>query len=207
VRELQAGLWHWQAAHPEWSESSEGWGPEVSSYAIDDGEQLLLIDPLSLPGQIAELATERETAIVLTNPWHERDAKDLVERLGAPVFVPQPDDFNDDVAWLRPDLERLEREGRVYRAGDRLAIGAEAFAGRLRNDLVLWIDSRRALVVGDTLVDLGRGLELPADWLPKSVTREQAVEALRPLLELPVELILPTHGAPTDRAALERALS
>ena len=30
---------------------------------------------------------------------------------------------------------------------------------------------------------------------------------LRPLLELPVELVLPTHGAPTDRAALERALS
>jgi hypothetical protein len=27
------------------------------------------------------------------------------------------------------------------------------------------------------------------------------------LLELPVELVLPTHGAPTDRAALERALS
>jgi len=39
------------------------------------------------------------------------------------------------------------------------------------------------------------------------VTREQALEALRPLLELPVELVLPTHGAPTDRAALERTLS
>jgi hypothetical protein len=39
------------------------------------------------------------------------------------------------------------------------------------------------------------------------VTREQALEVLRPLLELPVELVLPTHGAPTDRAALERALA
>jgi hypothetical protein len=29
---------------------------------------------------------------------------------------------------------------------------------------------------------------------------------LSPLLELPVEHVLPTHGAPTDRAALERAL-
>jgi glyoxylase-like metal-dependent hydrolase (beta-lactamase superfamily II) len=53
----------------------------------------------------------------------------------------------------------------------------------------------------------GSGLELPADWLPRGVTREQAAEALRPLLELPVELVLPTHGPPTDRAALERALS
>ncbi len=75
------------------------------------------------------------------------------------------------------------------------------------NDLVLWIESRQALVVGETLVDFGRGLELPADWLPKGVTRKQAVEALRPLLDLPVELVLPTHGPPTDRAALERAIS
>jgi glyoxylase-like metal-dependent hydrolase (beta-lactamase superfamily II) len=90
---------------------------------------------------------------------------------------------------------------------DRLPVGVEVFGGRLRNDLVLWVESRRALVVGDTLVDLGRFLELSADWLPKSVTREQAVDALRPLLELPAELVLPTHGAPTDRAALERALA
>ena len=36
---------------------------------------------------------------------------------------------------------------------------------------------------------------------------ELILEALRPLLALPFELVLPTHGAPTDRAALERALS
>jgi len=208
MRELQTGLWCWQATHPEWTPAStEGWGPEVSSYAIDDGARLLLIDPLALPSEIDELAARRDPVVLLTNPWHERDARSLVERLDAPVFVPRPDEFNDDVAWLRDDLERLEKDGRVYSAGDRLPIGVEAFAGRLRNDLVLWVEGHRALVVGDTLVDLGRGLELPADWLPKSVTREQAVEALRPLLDLPVELVLPTHGAPTDRAALERALS
>jgi hypothetical protein len=39
------------------------------------------------------------------------------------------------------------------------------------------------------------------------VTREQVVEGLQPLLALPVEFVLPTHGAPTDRAALERALT
>jgi len=33
------------------------------------------------------------------------------------------------------------------------------------------------------------------------------METLQPLLDLPVELVLPTHGAPADRAALERALS
>jgi hypothetical protein len=39
------------------------------------------------------------------------------------------------------------------------------------------------------------------------MTREEVEERLRPLLELPVELVLPAHGAPTDRAALERALA
>ena len=208
MRELQTGLWHWEASHPEWTPANtEGWGPEVSSYAIDDGERLLLIDPLAPPTEIDELAAERETAIVLTSPWHERDAQSLVERLAPPVFLPRPDEFNDDVAWLRDDLERLEKEGQVFSAGDRLPVGVEVFPGRLRNDLVLWVESRRAIIVGDTLVDRGGGLELPADWLPAGVTREQGVEALRPLLELPVELVLPTHGAPTDRAALEHALS
>jgi hypothetical protein len=46
-----------------------------------------------------------------------------------------------------------------------------------------------------------------ADWLRESVTRERVADGLRQLLDLPVELVLPAHGAPTDRAALERALS
>jgi glyoxylase-like metal-dependent hydrolase (beta-lactamase superfamily II) len=72
---------------------------------------------------------------------------------------------------------------------------------------VLWVEEQRAVVAGDTLVDFGKGLEIPAVWLSEDVTREQVVEGLRPLLELPVELVLPTHGGPTDRAALERALT
>jgi len=39
--------------------------------------------------------------------------------------------------------------------------------------------------------------------LALSPEQPQVVERLRPLLEL----VLPVHGAPTDRAALERALS
>ena len=34
-----------------------------------------------------------------------------------------------------------------------------------------------------------------------------AAVALRPLLDKPVEFVLPTHGEPADRAALERALA
>jgi glyoxylase-like metal-dependent hydrolase (beta-lactamase superfamily II) len=76
------------------------------------------------------------------------------------------------------------------------------------NDLVLWVESHGALVAGDTLQDRGNGLQFLGD-LANNVPAEQAQirEALQPLLALPVEIVLPTHGAPTDRAALERALS
>ena len=112
------------------------------------------------------------------------------------------------VVLTAPWLEReTQRRGHLYSAGDRLPIGIEAFPGREHNDLVLWIESRRAVVAGDALVDFGRGLEIPREWLRQGVTREQIVDELRPLLALPVEVVLQAHGAPTDRAALERALS
>jgi hypothetical protein len=219
VRELRAGLWHWQARHPDWTPGKR-WPQHVSSYAIDDGSRLILFDPLAVPRQILELATHREPVVVLTAPWHERDTHALVERLGAPVFVPPPDTQEDlmrkydataeetaggspDVAWL---LTEGGGEAYLYGAGDRLPIGVEALPGRYHNDLVLWVDHIGAVVSGDTLVDFGGGLEVN-DWLLGGVTRGEVLEPLRPLLERPAEVVLPAHGAPTDRAALERALS
>ena len=94
MRELQAGLWHWQAPHPEWT--PEQWWPQlVSSYALDDGLRLILFDPLAAPEEILDAAADREPVVVLTAPWHERDAQSLVERLGAPVFTPPPDTADD----------------------------------------------------------------------------------------------------------------
>jgi glyoxylase-like metal-dependent hydrolase (beta-lactamase superfamily II) len=196
VRELTTGVWHWQSPHPEWEPEADWDETKVSSYAIDDGERLLLFDPLAVPREILELAAERETAIVLTSPWHRRDAVALAEQLGATIYVPPPDP---------PDPDPVP--GQVYRAGDRLPVGVEAFPGREEpNDLVLWVESHRALVAGDTLVDRGRGLEFLPEWAPEGVNAEQILEALQPLRDLPVELVLPTHGPPADRAALERAL-
>jgi hypothetical protein len=196
VREVQTGVWHWQAPHPEWNARGADWGKVVSSYAVDDGNRLLLFDPLALPGEIEELAAGRETAIVLTCPWHRRDARALAERSGWPIYVPPPDP---------PDPDPVK--GQVFEAGERLPVGVEAFPGREPNDPVLWIESRRALVAGDTLIEREQGLEFPRDWVPEGVPPEQILGSLQQLLELPVELVLPTHGAPTDRAALERALS
>jgi glyoxylase-like metal-dependent hydrolase (beta-lactamase superfamily II) len=220
VRELRQGLWHWQAPHPQWR-STEPWDQNVSSYAIDNGEQLLLFDPLAVPSKLEGLAADRETAIVLTAPGHERDAETLVERLGAPVYTPLPDsaqflmdtygitaeqagDGSPDVVWL---LRENKGEARPYTAGDRLPFGAAVFPGHKTNDTVLWIESHGAVISGDTLVDFGDGLEINERWLRPGVTREEIQKGLRPLLGLPVEHVLATHGGPFDRVALERALS
>jgi glyoxylase-like metal-dependent hydrolase (beta-lactamase superfamily II) len=165
VRELRQGLWHWQALHPDWG-PSEPWDQNVSSYAIDDDERLLLFDPLGVPSEIEALAAERETAIVLTAPWHERDAQRLVERLGVPVFTPLPDTAQDlmdmygltaeqagdgspDLVWL---LREKKGEARPYSSGDRLPFGANVFPGHKANDTVLWVESQRAVISGDTPV-------------------------------------------------------
>jgi glyoxylase-like metal-dependent hydrolase (beta-lactamase superfamily II) len=195
MQELRTGVWHGEAPHPEWKPPEEWDHEAVSSYAIDDGERLLLFDPLAVPSAIEERAAGRETAIVLTSPWHQRDALGLAERLGAPIYVPPPDRDPDPIG------------GHVFSAGERLPVGVEAFPGREDpHDVVLYVESRRAVVAGDTLVDRGNGLEILDDWLPEGATREQVADGLRPLLERPVEVVLATHGGPTDRAALERAL-
>jgi glyoxylase-like metal-dependent hydrolase (beta-lactamase superfamily II) len=204
VREVATGIWHWQAAHPDWTEADDpanrqdGWPRDVSCYAIDTIERLLLIDPLALPPEGEELASGREVAIVLTCTWHARDAVALAERLDASLHVPPSE---------TPSADPLP--GEVFQAGDSLPIGVRAFAGLDRNDLVLWIESRRALAAGDTLIDRedGKGLVLPETWLREGMSRDEALEVVRPLLDLPVEVVLPTHGMPTDRAALERALA
>jgi glyoxylase-like metal-dependent hydrolase (beta-lactamase superfamily II) len=221
VRELEPGLWHWQAPHPDWR-AGEPWEQEVSSYAIDDGERLLIFDPLGVPGEIEELAAQRETAIVLTAPWHERDTEFLVEQFGVPVYAAPPDTGEDIMrkfgvpaeqveGFVSPDLRWLlhgeSGEAHQFVAGDRLPFGVEAFPGWTHNDVVLWVESRGAVIAGDTLGDFGRGIEINTRWLRGGVTREQVAEGLRPLLELPVERVLPAHGAPTDREALERALA
>jgi len=188
-------MWHWEAPHPDWK-PGEDWGQTVSSYAIDDGRRFLLLDPLAPPDLVYELAAERETAIVLTTPWHARDGETLAERLDVPLYVPPPDEGDPNPV-----------KGHVFRAGERLPVGVEVFPGMEPNDIVLWIESSQALVVGDTLIDRGNGLEFPVDWADKGVPPEEILAGLQPLLALPVELVLATHGGPFDRAAFERALA
>jgi hypothetical protein len=83
VDELRPGLWAWSAPHPNWTPEQggpDGWGPEVWSYAWEDGDRLLLFDPLAPPDGLPA----KERIVVLTCGWHGRSAPEL----GAPVHTP-----------------------------------------------------------------------------------------------------------------------
>ena len=89
-----------------------------------------------MPTEIEALAAERETAIVLTAPWHERDSEGLVERLGAPVYTPLPDSAQylmdtygitaEQAGDGSPDVVWLLREGKARHARTRRATGCRS---------------------------------------------------------------------------------
>src|SRR5581483_6876425 len=105
-------------------------------------------------------------------------AEDLVRKDG--ITPEQAGEGSPDLQWLRAGGGVVHWCG----PGDRLPFGVDAFCGREHNDLVLWIETVRALVAGDSLVDFGDGLALN-EWLRGGATREQVLERLRHLLDLP----------------------
>ena len=202
TEELEPGLWHWRAPHPQWT-SEDSWPQRVSSYAVDDGTRLLLIDPLLVPAEIEALVPERQTLIVLTCPWHERSSRDLVARLGLPVWTPPADPGSPDIAWLGT---HPSGPGHIYTAAGGIPDGLVVLPGQRSNDLVLRVGGCDAVVFGDTLVDFGHGLELNDRWLPDGIRREDVAGPLRRMLAEPPRHLLATHGGPQTPAAFERAL-
>jgi glyoxylase-like metal-dependent hydrolase (beta-lactamase superfamily II) len=203
LKQLADGLWRWTARHAEWHPGE--WGSEVASFALDAGDATLLIDPLvQQPDQLDAIVTE-PVAILITIPYHTRSAEPLSERYGATIY------------GHRAVTTRLSTAKRFREIGGELPGGARAFAiGKPRRyETPIHLPSHRALAWGDAVVTTPEGdLRI---WHPDKVDakrarwyRERFVPTLAPLLELDLERILVTHGAPVLRggsAALERALA
>jgi hypothetical protein len=81
-------------------------------------------------------------------------AQNLIDKYA--ITAERAGDGSPDVQWLRSG----GGHARWYAAGDRLAIGIEAFAGREHNDLILWTVGVGAVIAGDSLADFGTGLTL-----------------------------------------------
>lgn len=206
--ELAPGLTAWTAYHEEWRR-------DVRCVALEAGGELVLVDPLAPPTLAAArrfwhrldavACAARAVHVVLTLHYHERSAAAVADRYrtrpGATVWAPTGSERRVD---LVPD--------RLFRAGDPLPGGLEARATPRPGEAVLWLPAAGALVAGDVLLGAGprsRFRVCPASWLPRDVRRADAAAVLRPLLELPVELLVPLHGdlvATGARDELRRAL-
>jgi hypothetical protein len=79
---------------------------------------------------------------------------------------------------------------------------------------MFWLEEHRALVPGDRVIGAGKGdLRLcPESWLrylPSGLSSTELAARLGPLLDLPIESVLVSHGDPViggGRDALARAL-
>ena len=186
MQELAPGLRRWTAFHSHWEE-------QVASIAVETRDGEVLIDPLEPP---SGLAAEH---VLLTVYWHVRSTSELgAPRVWAPTRSAQPL-RNRGVEVTDP-----------FRAGDELPGGIRAFATARAAEVAFWLPEARAVVVGDVLLGAGAKprptdapLRLcPERWLGKA-THDDLRASLAPLLELPVELVLPGHGAPVLGGGLD----
>jgi glyoxylase-like metal-dependent hydrolase (beta-lactamase superfamily II) len=191
--ELRPGLRRWTCHYEEW-------GKEVAAVAVETDDELVLIDPLLAGDRWQELAAGldgRQLHVLLTIHWHARSAAEVAARFdGAHVWANSRD---------RAAVARRTPVTDVFRFGDPLPAGLVALEARPRSEALFWEPRSRALIVGDALLgdgENGHGLHTcPPSWLPKPNTLDDLRAALRPALELPIELVLPSHGAPVLAAA------
>jgi glyoxylase-like metal-dependent hydrolase (beta-lactamase superfamily II) len=199
VRELRPGLWRWTAAHPEW-EHAEHWGPEVGSVYAELTDALVMVDPLVPQDEEDRFweALDRDVErvgkpvhVLLTVHWHERSVAAVLDRYKATLWRPE---------------EKGELPAGVH---------AEVVKGSDWVEALFFLEPHRALIAGDLLIGkAGGGIELPVGWFPKG-EQDWAEQELKPelrkrLAELPVELVVVSHGEPVledGAAALERALA
>jgi glyoxylase-like metal-dependent hydrolase (beta-lactamase superfamily II) len=179
-----------------------GWGHDVSSVAIEDGDDLVLVDPLAPApsGEAREFwraldQRVREASrldVVVTLHYHRRSAPDISERYAAPLWAPA-----GSVERLRVPVDQ------PFAPRDALPGGLTAYPSGRDDELVLWHAATGAVISGDVLLGGVRKpyRVCPPSWLPDGVTRADVAGALGPLVELPVELLLPLHGPPVTDAA------
>jgi hypothetical protein len=198
-RRIRPGLWRWTASHPGWApdapaETPSDWPRDVGSVLCETAEATVLIDPLLPP--------EREAFL--------RRLDKYIGSLGLPVVVLTTLSFHR----RSRDLLAERYDASTSRARRALPGGVEALPIRGAGETMFWLSDHRALVAGDRIIGApGGGLRIcPESWLgylSSGIGIPELRERLRPLLELPIETVLVSHGEPVlrhGRAALAEAL-
>ena len=196
MREIAPGLWRWTAPHPAWRPGAErdspgDWDESVGSVLYLGRDAAVFIDPL-LPHdeeQFWRWADERVAGrgvVVLTTLLpHRRSREQVIQRYGA-------------------SSSRVKRN---------LPAGVESIVLRGARETMFWLPEHRTLVPGDRILGApGGGLMLCPEsrlyWV--RVNRDELRMLLQPLLDLPIERVLVSHGEPVlsgGGEALRRCLS
>jgi glyoxylase-like metal-dependent hydrolase (beta-lactamase superfamily II) len=192
--ELRPGLYRWTARHPDWEPDAEAdspadWPELVGSVAYDAGDVAVLVDPLvddEAWDELDAFVRGRPVRVLTTIGFHSRSRDAVEARYGAPKASD----------------------------GDEVPPGVVAIPIPDAGETMFWLPEHGALVPGDRLLgDDHGGLRLcPPSWLRylrNDMTIDRLREELRPLLDLPVELVLVSHGEPVlanGSAAIARAL-
>ena len=176
ITEVASGLRRWTAWHDEWQS-------DVGCLAVGTDDGLVLIDPLDPPRELS-----RPEHVLLTIHWHARSAE-------APHV------------WAHKRTTKLLANRGVELTNP---IGSGSLPGAIQaletarpGEVVYWLPTQQAVAVGDVLLGAGAKphatdapLRLcPERWLGKA-THEDLRDSLAPLLELPVERVLVSHGEP-----------
>jgi glyoxylase-like metal-dependent hydrolase (beta-lactamase superfamily II) len=205
VQRIAPGLWRWTAFHEEWKE-------DVGSVYCETPDGVVLVDPLVPRDESRRFwaALDRDVAnaggqvhVLVTVFWHTRSTKSVVERYSARVWAP-----------ARGKQAIARRAGGVsdpFREEAPLPGGIRSFETVRASEVVYWIPQHATLVPGDVLLGDGHGgiRMCPQSWLPQRRTQADLAASLRPLLDLPVQRVLLSHGEPVladGRAALAAAL-
>ena len=185
IEELRPGLKRWAGPHPEFDPTEgnlDGSYTDVASVLFEGEDALVFIDPL-VPDEL----------------WPELDA--AVMQSAKPVVVLTTIYFHER---SRDDVAR--------RYGARLGgavTGVHSYSAQRADEVVYWLERARALVFGDAILgDQNGGLRL-TPWARDAEGLERTRKALLPLLRLPAEIALPSHGEPVltnAHGALVRAL-
>jgi len=182
LEQVAPGLRRWSAWHTEWRQ-------EVGSVAVDTPDGLVLIDPIDPPPEVRQ-----PQHVLVTIHWHARSAGGLgAEHVWAPGR----------------GVRKLKNRGVVVtdpfeaKPPPELPGGIQAIFTAREGEVVYWLPQQKAVVVGDVLLGAGakphatsEALRLcPDNWL-EGATTKQLVKSLLPLLDLPVERVLVSHGDP-----------
>lgn len=193
MEDLGDGIWRWTGRHPEWHPGE--FGARVSSFALVDATRTLVIDPLVVDEETWERldgVVAGEVEALITIPYHVRSAEEVRMRYGCSI-------------WGHPAVAKRLRSTRGFRAVttvDGFPKGVRGFAvgSPRRFEMPLLVESKRALVFGDVVVEeagqLRVWVQAPLDERRLRWYRERYRPTLEPLLEADARRVLVTHGSP-----------